>query len=282
MNAVATAARVNVSPITPAVGAVVDGVDLKLPLDPDTVALLRQAWLERGVLLFRGQHLGEAQLEAFVAQFGTPITEPSNPSFGAPADAPPVHSGDTGMTKAVAERWHADATWLEAPPMATALAMVDLPAVGGDTCWANAADAYDALIAPIRAMLDQLTAMHWMLPSLEAMSVRAQNDDVEFVHPLVRIHPETGRKVLNVSEGWTRCIMELPPAQSMHLLALIYDHIKQPQYTMRWRWSPGDLALWDNRTVQHYAVPDYEGGRFIHRCVLQGERPYGPEQARRL
>ena len=275
MSTAATAARITVSPITPSVGAVVEGVDLKHPLDAETVARLREAWLERGVLFFRGQNLDENTLEAFIGQFGTPITEPSNPSFGAPADAPPVHSGDTGMTKAVAERWHADATWLECPPEATALAMVDLPAVGGDTCWANAADAYDALIAPMRAMLETLSAIHWMTPSLEAMKVRAQSDDIGSVHPVVRVHPETGRKVLNVSEGWTRCIMELPPAQSMHLLALIYDHIKQPQYTMRWRWSPGDVALWDNRTVQHFAVPDYDSGRFIHRCVTGGERPYG-------
>jgi len=92
----------------------------------------------------------------------------------------------------------------------------------------------------------------------------------------VTAHPETGRKCLYVSEGWTRAIVELPPAQSVHLLALLYDHIKSPLFTMRWRWRSGDVAFWDNRTVQHFAVPDYDRGRIIQRVVLKGHRPYGP------
>jgi taurine dioxygenase len=177
----------------------------------------------------------------------------------------------------VAERWHADASWLEAPPMATALRMAQIPPVGGDTCWASVTEAYDALIPPMQGMLDQLTAEHWMIPSLEAMRLTARSDDIQFVHPVVAVHPETGRKALYVSEGWTRRIVELPPAQSTHLLALLYDHVKSPMFTMRWRWSPGDVALWDNRSVQHYAVPDYDKGRIIQRLVLKGERPRGPQ-----
>jgi taurine dioxygenase len=275
-----TATKIKVSPITPAVGAVVEGVDMRGPLDAETVKAVRAAWLDRGVLIFRGQDIDEAQLEAFVAQFGTPITEPSNPQYGADPKAPPVHGGDTGfVSKAVAERWHADATWLAEPPMATALRMVQIPDVGGDTCWTSAVAAYDALIEPMRAMLDKLTAMHWMIPSLEAMGMGPQSEDIQYVHPLVRVHPETGRKAIYVSEGWTRKIEELPPAQSVHLLNLIYDHVKQPAFSMRWRWSPGDVAFWDNRSVQHYAVPDYDRGRIIQRVVLAGDPPYGPRQA---
>jgi taurine dioxygenase len=273
-----TATRIGVTPITPAIGAVIDGVDLRKPLDAETARTLRRAFLDRGVIFFRDQDITQEQLQAFVANFGTPITEPSNAAYGADPKAPPVHSGDTGRTKAVAERWHADATWLAEPPAATALRMVQIPPLGGDTCWTSAVAAYDALIEPLRALLDQLSAVHWMIPSLESMGLGPQSDDIQFIHPLVRVHPETGRKAIYVSEGWTRMIVELPQAQSSQLLALLYDHIKSPVFNMRWRWRPNDLALWDNRTVQHYAVPDYESGRIIARCVLAGDRPYGPGQ----
>jgi taurine dioxygenase len=275
-----TSTRTAVAPITPAIGGVVDGVDLAKPLDPETVRVLREAWLDRGVLFFRGQDISEPQLEAFAANFGRPITEPSNAAYGADPNAPPIHSGDTGLTKAVAERWHADATWLAEPPAATVLRMVTIPPVGGDTCWSNVSAAYEDLIEPLRDMLDKLMAIHWMIPSLEAMGIGPQNDEIQFIHPLVAVHPETGRKTLFVSEGWTRAIVGLPPAQSVHLLALLYDHIKSPVYTMRWRWAPGDVALWDNRAVQHYAVPDYDRGRVIQRLVLKGHRPYGPARPR--
>jgi taurine dioxygenase len=272
------ATRIAITPVTPAIGGVVEGVDLREPLDPETVSRLRQAWLDRGVLFFRGQDIGEDQLEAFAGCFGTPITEPSNAAYGADPKAPPVHSGDTGLvSKRVAERWHADATWLAEPPAATALRMVEIPPVGGDTCWSNVTAAYADLIAPLRDMLDRLSATHWMAPSLAAMGLTAQSDEVEYTHPLVAVHPETGRKALFASEGWTRCIPDLPPAQSMHLLALLYDHIKSPLYTMRWRWAPGDVAFWDNRAVQHFAVPDYDRGRVIQRVVIAGERPRAPD-----
>lgn len=265
-----------VTEITPSIGAIVEGVDLREELDAQTVGQLHDIWLDRGVMFLRGQDIGEDELERYVGYFGTPITEPSNTSYGAPADAPPVHSGDSGMTKAVAERWHADATWLECPPAATALRMDQVPDRGGDTCWANVTQAYDDLIPPLRALFDELRAVHSMAPSLAAMGVTAQDDKVEFTHPAVAVHPETGRRALYVSEGWTKCIEGLPPAQSMHLLALAYDHIKSPLYTMRWRWQPGDIALWDNRAVQHFAVPDYDSGRIIQRVVIAGERPRGP------
>jgi len=274
----ATTTSIKATPITPSIGAIVEGVDLRERLAPDTVRQLREIWLDRGVIFFRNQDITEDQLEAFVGYFGTPITEPSNASYGADPHAPPVHSGDSGLVKAVAMRWHADASWLEKPPAATALRMVQLPPVGGDTCWSNVTQASEELIPPLRALLDELKAVHWMAPSLAAMGVSAQDDKTEFVHPVVAVHPETGRRAIFVSEGWTQCIVGLPPVQSMHLLALVYDHIKSPVYTMRWRWSPGDVAFWDNRAVQHFAVPDYDSGRIIQRVVIAGERPRGPDE----
>lgn len=271
-----TTTKISVTPITPAIGGVIDGVDLRDTLDADTVRQLREAWLDRGVLFFRNQDIIEKQLETFIGYFGNAITEPSNESYGADPKAPPVHSIDSGLIKRVAERWHADATWLAEPPAATALRMVTVPPVGGDTCWSNVTMAYDDLVEPIRTMLDSLTAVHWMAPSLAAMGVKAQNDEIQWTHPVVAVHPETGRKALFVSEGWTRCIADIPSAQSMHILAMLYDHIRSPLYNMRWRWAPGDVVLWDNRAVQHFAVPDYDRGRSFQRVVIAGERPRGP------
>jgi taurine dioxygenase len=269
------AAVVNVAPITPAIGGVVEGVDLRKPLDPEQVRSLREAWLDRGVLFFRDQDLTEQQLDAFVAQFAQTLTEPTSPKKV--ANKSTVHGGDTGMTKKVTEVWHCDATWLAEPNLATALRMVKIPPVGGDTCWANVGLAYDHLIEPLRAMLDKLSAVHWMTPSLDALGIKPESDQIQYVHPVVSVHPETGRKVLFVNEGWTRCIAGIPPMQSMHLLAMLYDHIKSPLYTMRWRWAPGDVALWDNRAVQHFAVPDYDSGRVIQRVVTVGWKPRGPQ-----
>ena len=270
-----TKTLIRLTPITPAVGALVEGANLTEAFDAETVRLLREAWLDRGVLFFRDQDISEAQLEAFIGYFGTPITEPSSGSYGADPKGPPVHTSHSAEIKGVAERWHADATWLARPPAATALRLVTVPPIGGDTLWANVALAYDDLVKPLRDCIDQLSAVHWMLPSLEAMRVTAHNDEIEYIHPMVTVHPETGRKVLYVSEGWTKCVVGMPPAQSMLLLALLYDHIRSPLYSMRWRWQPGDVALWDNRCLQHFAVPDYDSGRYFQRVVTAGERPRG-------
>lgn len=273
----ASLTKIDVKPITTACGAVVEGINLREPLDKGTIDALRQAWFDRGVLFFRDQHLTEEQLETFIGYFGTPITEPSNASFGADPEAPPIHSIESAPVKHVAERWHSDATWLAEPPAATALQLVKVPPVGGDTLFANVAVAYDDLIEPLQNLLDGLEAVHWMLPSLDAMNTTAHDEKIIYTHPVIRVHPESGRKVIFVSEGWTRNIVGIPPAQSVHILALLYDHIRSPFYSMRWRWTPGDVALWDNRTVQHFAVPDYDSGRAYNRCVIAGDRPYGPK-----
>jgi alpha-ketoglutarate-dependent taurine dioxygenase len=122
-----------------------------------------------------------------------------------------------------------------------------------------------------------LTAVHWMKPSLDRMGVQpVRFDCIEFTHPVVRVHPETGRKALYVNESYTKEIVELGPRESTHILALLAEHVKSPDFQMRWHWAPGDLALWDNRSVQHYAVGDYEDDRLTQRVVTAGERPYGP------
>ena len=140
---------ITISPVTRAVGAAIDGIDIRDTPDEETVTRIRQAWLDYGVVFFRGQDVSPYQLLAFVAHFGSPIPEPSNAAYGADPNSDPVAEGDTAPIKGVAERWHADATWLATPPMATWLRMVDIPPVGGDTCWVNVVAAYEALAEPL-------------------------------------------------------------------------------------------------------------------------------------
>jgi alpha-ketoglutarate-dependent taurine dioxygenase len=275
-----------IEPVTPAVGAVIEGVDLRRPLDPETVGTLRQALLEHGVIFLANQDISTEQITAFASSFGTLETD----SFGAPQNAEDsARPSDLGPTRRATAMWHSDTTFVAEPPMMTVLRAVELPPIGGDTCWGSMYAAYDALSAPLRAMLDGLTAIHSMMPTVERLgavgSVYAEaatpKFGVEHAHPVVRVHPETGRKALFVNQVATTRVVELSPAESAHVLALLFDHVKSPDFTMRWRWTPGDgdVALWDNRIVQHYAVPDYDTRRVMQRLCLVGDRPYGPRRS---
>jgi alpha-ketoglutarate-dependent taurine dioxygenase len=276
-----TSTAMQIKPITPAVGAVIQGVDLRRPLEPDTVGALRRALLDHGVIFLREQDISTGQLTAYGMYFGTPETD----SFGAPLPAEdPARAADLGPTRHSTAMWHSDTTFVAEPPMMTLLRAVELPPIGGDTCWGSMYAAYEALSAPFRTMLDGLTAVHSMMPTVERLGDRgsgyaeaaAPKFGVEHAHPVVRVHPETGRKALFVNQVATTKIVELSPAESAHVLAVLFEHVKSPEFTMRWRWTPGDVALWDNRIVQHYAVPDYETRRVMQRMCLAGDRPRGP------
>lgn len=268
--------------VTSAIGAVIDDVDLREPLAAETVRFLRQALTGRGVIFFHGQDLSADQMKAFVSNFGKPVVQQFASDKQRHAD--PVAQANVEGAKHATAVWHADTTFAAEPPMATALRAVRPPPVGGDTCWSSMYAAYDALSEPMRNTLDGLTAVHSMIPVLQRMGAamgknyafNEQVHGVENVHPVIRVHPETGRKALFVSEGWTTRIVELTPAESAHVLGLLFEHVKSPDFTMRWCWAPNDVALWDNRSVQHYAVPDYTSERVMQRVVLAGDRPYGP------
>jgi taurine dioxygenase len=272
----------NIRRVTPSVGATVEAVDLSRPLAPAVVEDLRRALLQHGVLFFRNQVLSDAQMGDFVSQFGPPIPEPFASAMH--ADAPPVGTSNLAPTRQSTAVWHSDTSFVPEPPGLTALRAVELPQVGGDTCWLSMYAAYEALSEPMRAMLDGLQAVHSMIPTLGRMGVRhasahADNETTygsAVVHPLIRVHPETGRKALYYSEAGVTDIVGLTSAESEHIRALLREHLKSPDFALRWRWTPNDLALWDNRAVQHYAVPDYSGTRVMQRVVTAGERPVGP------
>ena len=269
-------------PITPATGALIEGADLRQPLTQESAGFIRQALLDHGVVFFHDQELTSEQMEAFTGNFGTVIPEP----YQVEANQVPVIEGDFSRTRRATAVWHADDTFFAEPSIGTALRAVKLPPVGGDTCWASMYAAYETLAEPLRCMLDALTAVHSLVPSFQRMTAfmgdrmetLPQKFGLEQVHPVVLVHPVTGRKALYVNEGATVRIVELGPRESAHVLALLFEHIKSPDFCIRWKWAPNDVALWDNRAVQHYAVPDYDSERVMQRAVLAGERPRGPRE----
>lgn len=267
--------------VTANIGADVYGVDLSAPLDTRTVEQIRSALLEHLVLFFREQ--AQLSVEAHV-RFARYFGEIDLPLFRtASSPAPEVIVLDQKHPKGEgADSWHADNTYMPAPPMGSILQSRMLPSIGGDTCFANMYAAYDALAPALRAMLDRLSAIH----SLEQMAERTKHvagaslrDKVEewppVLHPVVAVHPETGRRLLNVNANWTVAIEGMGRNESEALLRLLYDHVRSPEFQVRLRWNLGDVAFWDNRAVQHYAVADYRERRMMQRVTIAGTRIEG-------
>lgn len=281
----ATTAALSMQPLTSTIGSVIQGIDLREPLDRNAVAAIREALLERGVIFFRGQDLSSEEMHDFVSNFGAPIhidyfgsaTDGSQQQLAAPDE---IVTGSLTATRRGTAIWHTDITWIPRPPFATALRAARVPAVGGDTCWADMEAAFDALSEPMKRMVDGLTAVNSMQPTIDrdpllkhAMLAKGRPDVTENVHPVVTVHPETGRKALYVNECATVRILELSPIESMQVLTALFMHIRTPEFQVRWRWTANDLAFWDNRSVQHFAVPDYEEDRIMQRVELAGEPP---------
>lgn len=275
----AMTAVVELEQVTPELGAVVRDLDLRQPLDPAVAATLREAILEHGVLFFRDQDLSQEQLLAFMSNFGVPCVEPF---AKVDAPVPPEHTIADIPTLAFRRStavWHTDSSLAPAPASLMALRALELPALGGDTCWASMYAAYDALSGPLQDLVDGLTAVHSAyktIPLMEGADYGSLQEDMRSVHPVVRVHPETGRKALFVNELWTERIVELDYRESDHVLALLFEHIKNPTFMIRWHWRRHDIALWDNRCLQHFAVPDYADTRVMQKSLLAGDRPVGP------
>lgn len=258
-----------VVPLTSAIGAEVRGIQLR---DVDDPAPLREALLQHQVLFFRDQELAPAEQVALAERFGEVVPPPVD--SGSPPPVPGMLVLDQlAPVGAGTDRWHADSTFLERPPLGAILKAERLPAVGGDTLFASMYAAYEALSKPLRTMLDGLTAVHSTRIVDEIM--RVDKVPQTFVHPVVRVHPETGRKALFVSGNWTTRIVELSLDESDALLGLLFAHVKSPTIQCRFRWAEGSVAFWDNRCVQHFATPDYHERRIMHRVLLAGDRPAG-------
>jgi alpha-ketoglutarate-dependent taurine dioxygenase len=265
--------------VTPSVGAVIGGIDMRRPVPAEAAEFIRQALVTHGVLFFRGQAIDLEQFWAFMENFGRPQKEEIG---GTEHDRPgDVQTVDYAPNRFSTATWHADTTSLAEPPIATALRADAPPPCGGDTCWASMYAAWDGLSEPMQRLLDRLTAVHSIRPTADRMGEHGDaflaryqaRHGGDSIHPVVVTHPETGRKALYVSECFTTRIVELSPTESDAVLGGLFRHIQRPDFTMRWKWSANDVALWDNRCVQHYAVPDYTAPRIMQRIVLAGAKP---------
>ena len=268
--------------IAGALGAEVGGVDLSRPLAPETRAALRAAWLEHQVLFFRDQPLTPAQFMAFARAFGTPIEYPFVQGIEGFPEIIEVKKLEH-ETANFGGIWHTDTAYLERPPMASMLLAREIPPHGGDTLFASMTAAYDALSPGMKRMLEGLTAVN---SSAKADVTRTREDRIrsdgrsdakrEYVaeHPVVRTHPETGRKALYVNVAHTVRIAGMTEAESAPLLGYLFQHQIRPEFTCRFVWRPGSIAFWDNRCTQHNPVNDYHGyRRVMHRITLEGDRP---------
>ncbi len=278
----AVAAKIEVRPIAGALGAEVHGVDLAGPLDAATVAQIRRAFLEHQVIFFRDQPLGLEQYMAFATHMGTPIEYPFVKGVEGYPHVIEVKKLEHEKVN-FGGVWHSDTSYLDQPPMGSMLLAREVPPYGGDTLFASQYLAYEALSAGMKKLLEGLRGVN---SSAKADVSRTREDlikaggrseakkDYNAAHPVVRTHPETGRKALYVNVAHTARIEGMSDAESAPLLAYLFQHQVRPEFTCRFSWQPGSIAFWDNRCAQHNPVNDYHGfRRVMHRITLAGERP---------
>jgi len=276
---------IRVQPVAGAIGAEVSGVDLSKDLDDATVAALRRAWLEHLVLFFRDQDLSPARFLAFARRFGEPIEYPFVKGLDDFPEIIPVLKLETERVN-FGGIWHSDTAYLDVPPMASMLVAREVPTAGGDTLFANMYLAYETLSDGMKRLLDGLVAVN---SSAAADVSRTREDrlrdsarpdarkEYQAGHPVVRVHPETGRRALYVNSAHTVRFEGMTDEESAPLLRYLYQHQVRPELSCRFAWRPGSLALWDNRCAQHNAINDYQGHRrLLHRITLAGDKPTGP------
>lgn len=269
---------IGIQPLTPVIGSEVHGIDLRQRLSEEIVCTLRNMWNERLVLFFRDQAIDLEQLKAFGSLFGSLHIHPQGDMPGHPGVLK-IHT-DAHSKVYAGHLWHSDVSCDEQPPSASILYLHQVPECGGDTLFANMYAAYETLSESMRSMLDGLHALHSGRRSYgeyfgQAPEQMRDGRYPEAVHPVVRTHPETGRKALFVNENFTDSIVELSPAESVAVLDFLFRHIADPRFQCRFRWRPNSIAMWDNRCTQHMALWDYyPHTRSGHRVTLQGDRPH--------
>ncbi len=279
---------IDVRPVAGALGAEISGLDLARPLTPAMAERIRRALTEHLVLFFRDQRLTPEQHLDFSRIFGPlsrmPYVEPM-------AEHPDIiavlKEADERKISTFGNAWHSDFSFLEAPPLGSILYAREVPSHGGDTLFANMYEAFEALSPGMQRMLLGLKAMHSGRPYgrggvpkdlRTSRSIRIERDnpeaDRETAHPVVRLHPESGRRALFVNAIYTTRFEEMSEAESRPLLEFLFQHCQRPEFACRFRWAEGSLAVWDNRCTLHYAVNDYDGQRrLMHRTTVAGERP---------
>lgn len=271
----------SIRPVTAIIGATISGVDLSKPLDEETRAAIEAALTQHHVLFFRDQDISQEEQIAFARQFGPISVPPFAPKYG---DNPEMIVLDQESPKGEgADAWHSDNTFMAEPPMGSVLRAVKIPEVGGDTCWANSVAAYEALSPAIQKLIDGLTAVHDITkPLVKGIAAGHTTADIAEVqkqwppveHPVARTHPVTGRKSLFVNRNSTTHIVGLSERENEALLPLLTDHIRSPEFQCRFTWDTNSVAFWDNRSAQHFAVPDYSSRRVMNRVTIEGDKPF--------
>ncbi len=273
---------IEVRPIAGAIGAEIFGIDLRNDVDDETVAAIRRAWLEHCVIFFRDQDLPPARFLSLAKRFGTVVEYPFIKGLEDFPEIIPVMKLEHEKTN-FGGIWHSDTAYLEAPPMGTMLVAREVPPYGGDTMFANMYLAYEALSDGMKRLLDGLIGFN---TSAKADVSRTREDRVkdsvradakkEYVgeHPVVRTHPETGRKALYVNTGHTLRFKDMSVQESAPILDYLFQHQVRPEFTCRFNWRAGSMAFWDNRCALHNPVNDYHGyRRVMHRITLAGDTP---------
>ena len=276
------AKQINTLKAAGALGAHVSGVALSEIADSDAVyAQVRQAIVEHEVLFFRDQDRTPQVFASFAKRFGEVLGHPAYVTVAGADDVQILESTPDNPSKI--EVWHSDMTFMPMPPSFTLLQGQIIPAHGGDTLWASATAAYDGLSAKMRGFLDGLVAVHDFRQGFRESLAEpggserladaiAANPPVE--HPLIRTHPESGRKGIYVNALFTSHIKDLKPRESEQLLNFLYRHIVTEEYTVRLNWQPGTVAIWDNRSTQHKPINDFlPQHRLMHRVTIKGDRP---------
>ncbi|MEV8637912.1 TauD/TfdA family dioxygenase [Streptosporangium sp. NPDC051023] len=274
-----------ITPVAGRIGAEITGVQLGGELPAETVKEIRAALLRHKVIFFRGQdHLDELGQVAFATLLG-PLTT-AHPTVPALSDGSPILDLDYSNGQKV-DRWHTDVTFVDRPPLASVLRAVVVPPAGGDTLWASTVAAYENLPREVAELVDGLRAVHTNQFDYTRVTTSDNPERVreyaeifasttfETEHPVVRVHPETGERSILLGD-FAKRIVGLPGDVSASLIRLIQDQVTQVENTVRWRWAPGDVAIWDNRATQHRVVHDFgQQPRRLHRVTIAGDLPVG-------
>lgn len=290
-HAPATTPGLRIERLGPALGAVIHGVDLAT-IDEVAAFDIRRALLAHKVLFFRGQDTLDDESQVRLGNLLGELT-PGHPvaSNHKRSEIYSIDSSDPEFS--FSDEWHTDVTFMKQPPAISVLRAVKLPPFGGDTSWADSQAAYDSLSEPFKALVDKLLAVHDGNREWGAFLRKNGGHEWEgkvvtelptVEHPVVRVHPETGRRGLFVNPGFTSHVSGVSQAESRGILDALYAHLTQPEHTIRHRWAPGDVGIWDNRATSHYANRDYVdaglGQRSMHRVTVRGDEPVGVDGLR--
>jgi taurine dioxygenase len=268
-----------IEPVTPTIGARIHDIDLA-NLDDKALDEFHQTVLDHKVVFLRAPHLTVEQHLALAERFGETEVHAFFPNMGVGNERISVLDSDDGTR---ASMWHSDESFLERPPLGTLLHAVIIPDTGGDTVWSDQEAAYDALSPSMKRYLEGMTAEHSLhrvdLIRYQHGGIDAATAGARFAegrschHPVVRTHPDTGRKSIYVNQTYTRHLDGVSLDESETILSYLYRHQTRHEFSVRHRWTEGDLVMWDNRSVQHIALADYDGRRRMHRVSVLGARP---------